>query len=353
MNKKIVPIILILAGILCVCSVCHAELINALYGDCDQNTYQFFFQAEGNSSITFVQYPGKEKGIFEHDGGTGAMFSYNENGLYHITYGLVGKSTKTVDWENVFSFNDYDTYVLNLKDPGVYRITIDPYNDEEINNTYAIDHFGGWDKYPRWHVDHCDGGRLSLENDFTYSHSTTADYDSSSVEWGVPVETIEEIVDNNVQSGNVTFAESGSYYTNMFEIADWVNGKKNTLTQNPYAPVIQYSLGQYGNILGYFSECRNTFVCDAYIDGNKGQTKADIKRAREDLWNFVYNGNCLWGYDNLIYDNLSIAEKRELIDLGLALFAMDIPQTYNFYGSNLDNDGAFGQLNITYDELYQ
>ena len=106
MNKKLVPIILILAGILCVCSVCHAELINALYGDCDQNTYQFFFQAEGNSSITFVQYPGKEKGIFEHDGGTGAMFSYNENGLYHITYGLVGKSTKTVDWENVFSFND-------------------------------------------------------------------------------------------------------------------------------------------------------------------------------------------------------------------------------------------------------
>ena len=83
--------------------------------------------------------------------------------MYHIIYGLVGKSTKTVDWENVFSFNDYDTYVLNLKDPGVYRITIDPYSDEEINNVYVIDHFGGWDKYPSWHVDHCDGDITDAE----------------------------------------------------------------------------------------------------------------------------------------------------------------------------------------------
>lgn len=175
MKRRIFSLLLMLVTLVCIFSAGEADAITALYGHCDENIYYFYFKADGNSSITFCQYTGIEKGLLD--------ISKEENGLYHIKYGLAGQAMKQVDWEHTIAIGDIDTYTLYLNDPGVYEIMVIPYTDEEINDAYLIDHFGGWKKNPKWYVDHCEGGQFSLQNDFVCDHGVTVEYGNGKVDY--------------------------------------------------------------------------------------------------------------------------------------------------------------------------
>jgi len=96
------------------------------------------------ATITFTQTEGiaDERSVFNWTSGK------TEWGKYHIYY-RVNDTTYRTDWDA--SFNS-DTFKLYLNYTGEYLIWVVPFSNEEINDSYAVDHFECWKKVPRWTV---------------------------------------------------------------------------------------------------------------------------------------------------------------------------------------------------------
>lgn len=166
-------------------------------------------------------------------------------------------------------------------------------------------------------------------------------------------EKVEEIKSDEVQNNDIIFAKSGDYQTNMFEIESWVNGKKNNLVEKPYTPFnVSYNTNIDREVLNGFNQMRSNIVFDAYVCNDKKQTKKDIKLFRRNFINFVYGGEDYFENGVSLYANMSIDAKRELMDIGLAVFSMDIPQDYYVDAETLNNDAAYEKINQTNDALY-
>lgn len=165
-------------------------------------------------------------------------------------------------------------------------------------------------------------------------------------------EKVEEIKSDEVHVATITSTKSGDYQSNMFEIADWVNGKKDKLKEHPYYHINELGASVDSNVLYYFNQMRSQIVANAYTNNNKKQTKYYIELFRENFMSFIYDGFDLFDNTEISYTNMSIDAKRELMDIGLAVFSMNINQNYYVDGETFDNDSAYEKICQTYDALY-
>lgn len=188
--------------------------------------------------------------------------------------------------------------------------------------------------------------------EFQVSDKTTGSESISVKDDTIVVEEVEEVKSDEVHVATITSTKSGDYQSNMFEIADWVNGKKDKLKEHPYYHINELGASVDSNVLYYFNQMRSQIVANAYTNNNKKQTKYYIELFRENFMSFIYDGFDLFDNTEISYTNMSIDAKRELMVMGIAVFSMDVPQNYYADGETFNNDTAYEKINQTYDGLF-
>ena len=154
--KKIVAFLLV-AVCLSLSFGCMAEFCTV-----GEQTFEFFNRFDGNGveisafqvrvysshtgSITFQQQKGiaVERSVFNW-----LTDDNQEWGKYHIYYMLEGGCVEMEDWDDSFHSDEYTLY---LKNNGLYTVWVVPFTNEEINDSYLVDHFENWKKAPYWNI---------------------------------------------------------------------------------------------------------------------------------------------------------------------------------------------------------
>ena len=98
----------------------------------------------GNGTLKFTQ----EKGIAVERSVLNWLTDDNQEwGKYHIYYKVNG-NIRCVDWDDSF---DSGEFYLYLNETGKYVVWVVPFTNEEINDSYVVDHFERWNKAPQWY----------------------------------------------------------------------------------------------------------------------------------------------------------------------------------------------------------
>jgi len=97
----------------------------------------------GSGTLRFTQ----EKGIAVERSVLNWLTDDNrEWGKYHIYY-MINGVVRCEDWDDSYNSGEYSLY---LNETGRYIVWVVPFTNEEINDSYTVDHFERWSKAPTW-----------------------------------------------------------------------------------------------------------------------------------------------------------------------------------------------------------
>ena len=154
--KKLVSVVLLLA-LLSAAAVSFAEtstqfvysrgtafpFYNRTYGNGSEVSAFEVKVPYGNGTLRFTQ----EKGIAVERSVLNWLTDDNQEwGKYHIYYKVNG-IVRCEDWDDSYNSGEFNLY---LNETGTYVIWVVPFTNEEINNSYVVDHFERWNKAPKW-----------------------------------------------------------------------------------------------------------------------------------------------------------------------------------------------------------
>ena len=121
---------------------------NATSGSAGE-TVVFYVEAYGQASVSFSQTEGTCQELsYTHliDGLTGEE---EEWGKYHFYVTSPTGSTTVTDWDKTFNGGSFS---LSFSRSGVYKVRVVPYTAQEMTDSWTLDRFVSWTRYPQWRI---------------------------------------------------------------------------------------------------------------------------------------------------------------------------------------------------------
>lgn len=140
--------ILILVCALAVSGSAAAETYG-LSGD-GKTTVSFYVESHGKSSLILKQRQGTCTETSYTKAWEGITGTAEEWGKYHIKVMKPSGSYYTEEWDSTFNGEEY---TIRFQDAGIFCVTITPYTQREMSDSWTLDIFGSWNVPPHWWID--------------------------------------------------------------------------------------------------------------------------------------------------------------------------------------------------------
>ncbi len=137
----------------CTCGPAFAETLQQTRGDA-QGVSVFEVTSTGGGSITLRQTKGFCELVSYTGAGRASVTRQQIWGRYHIRLRSPNGLETVTDWND--SANP-ETCLLELPDPGLYRITVTPYTWGEYPRPVLNYNYSGWLTAPAWSIARCQG----------------------------------------------------------------------------------------------------------------------------------------------------------------------------------------------------
>ena len=249
-------VIAIIAIALALCAlIVPARADNYATNGNGKDTTTFFVESYGNAKIKFSQTEGLCHELSYTHLIDGIQGDEDEWGMYHIQVQTPNGGAYTEDW--AYTFNG-GNYTLSLGGAGIYKITVVPYSGYEITNTWTLDQFISWTRYPQWWIDDYKNCRV-MSNITASVYVQQVDQDTKAVLSSRSVSL--NYGSNTVSAGNTP---SGYTLTSSSSVSVSVdqNGRASMNTVTFYyrrnaptsATVTVYCYDEYGSYLNSYNE---------------------------------------------------------------------------------------------------
>ncbi len=116
-----------------------------------RTTVVFYVESFGNARLTLKQNPGECQELTYNilNIVDGILGKCEEWGKYHITVTMPSGGRYTEDWDKTYRGGSYE---LSLGQSGIYTVRVVPFTNSEINASWSMDMFAGWEKQPQWWI---------------------------------------------------------------------------------------------------------------------------------------------------------------------------------------------------------